>query len=175
MEIEQLVKEAQKKNDDAFYELISIHKVQLYKIAYSYFNNEQDALEAIQEVTYRTYLKINKLKYPKYFNTWIIRILLNYCNDEIKRKKRMNKQQIEIKVHQNENEFINRLEIESLIENLEPKFQEIIKLKYIQDLTIPQISQILEFPEGTVKTWLNKSLKILRKELEREGEYYDGK
>jgi RNA polymerase sigma-70 factor (ECF subfamily) len=60
----------------------------MYKIAYSYFGNEQDALEAIQETTCRAYNNFHKLKQPQYFKTWLIRILINYCIDEKKRMKK---------------------------------------------------------------------------------------
>ncbi|MFS1512843.1 sigma-70 family RNA polymerase sigma factor [Chengkuizengella sp. SCS-71B] len=173
MEIEQLVKKAQNKNDDAFNELISIHKVQLYKIAFSYFKNEQDSLEAIQEVTYRAFIKIKKLKNPQYFSTWLIRILLNYCNDELKRKKRAEVNEFETSVQQDENKILTKIDLEKMVNLLDPKYQEVIKLKYVHDLTIPQIAEVVESPEGTVKTWLNKSLKLLRKQMKRKGGSFD--
>ncbi|MDP5275576.1 sigma-70 family RNA polymerase sigma factor [Chengkuizengella axinellae] len=173
MKIEQLVRKAQKKDHDAFYELISIHKFQLYKIAFSYFKNEQDALEAVQEVTCRAFIKIKKLKSPQYFSTWLIRILLNYCNDELKRKKRAEVKEIEISFEQNETEILTKVDLEKMVNLLDPKYQEVIKLKYVHDLTIPQIAAVVESPEGTVKTWLNKSLKLLRKQMKREGGSFD--
>lgn len=65
-----LIKKAVKGNKEAFYELISLYKEQLYKTAYAYLKNETDALEAIQEVTYRAYKNIKKLKQAHFFLTW---------------------------------------------------------------------------------------------------------
>ena len=48
-----LVKAAIKGNDQAFLELIQLYKIELYKTALSFSRNEEEALEAIQEVTYR--------------------------------------------------------------------------------------------------------------------------
>ncbi|MCM3719461.1 RNA polymerase sigma factor [Fictibacillus phosphorivorans] len=67
METEQLVRKAVKGNDDAFLQLIHIYKVDLYKTALSFLRNEEEALEAIQEVTYRAYKGIRKVKEPTYF------------------------------------------------------------------------------------------------------------
>jgi RNA polymerase sigma factor (sigma-70 family) len=89
MNDEALVKAAQNGDDDAFLKLISNNKDKMFSIAYSYFKNEQDSLEAIQEVTCRAYLKLKKLKEIQYFSTWMIRIMINYCIDEKKRKNKI--------------------------------------------------------------------------------------
>lgn len=89
MEIKGLLKKAKKGDDGAFYELMQIHKIQLLKIALSYLRNEDDALEALQEVTFRAYQAVKKVKQPEYFSTWLIRIMLNYCHDQFKKKNRL--------------------------------------------------------------------------------------
>ena len=86
MNDEAIVKAAQNGDDDAFFKLISNNKDKMFSIAYSYFKNELDSLEAVQEVTCRAYLKLKKLKEIQYFSTWLIRIMINYCIDEKKRK-----------------------------------------------------------------------------------------
>ena len=68
-ESNQLVQEAIKGDDQAFLKLIQLFKIDLYKTALSYLRNEEEALEAIQEVTYRAYKSIHSIrdrfsKYP---------------------------------------------------------------------------------------------------------------
>ncbi|MCU9615037.1 sigma-70 family RNA polymerase sigma factor [Caldibacillus lycopersici] len=170
--VEQLLKEAQKGDQEAFFQLLTVHKEQLYRVAYAYLKNEADSLEAIQEVTYRAYKNIKKVKEPKYFSTWLTRIMMNYCNDEWKRRKRLSgKEPTELLLaHVKENDA--RLSIEAAIQTLDPKLQEVIVLKYFQDMTIEQIAYVLKRPSGTVKTWLNKALRMLRKQLEEGGEFH---
>ena len=74
MNLEEKVKKAQKGDDNAFYELISEKKEVLYKLAYTYVKNKDDALDIIQETIYKAYMSINKLKEPKFFNTYITTI-----------------------------------------------------------------------------------------------------
>jgi RNA polymerase sigma-70 factor (TIGR02954 family) len=171
MNHEDLVKAAQKGDAEAFYRLILCYKDKLYNIAYCYLKSEQDALESIQEVTYRSYLKINKLKDPKYFSTWITKILINYCIDEQKRKMKI----VNIEEHpianNNNNNDVDKLTLEDAIEKLEPRYKEVIILKYIQDMTIIEISKIMECPEGTIKTWLSRALKQLRDLLNIGGDF----
>ncbi|MCY6369736.1 sigma-70 family RNA polymerase sigma factor [Clostridium ganghwense] len=164
-----LVMRAQKGDDDAFYKLICTYKCELYKIAYSYLNNEQDSLDAIQETTYRAYKNISKLRTPQYFKTWLIRILINYCSDELNQNKKLKliKHQSNIQNKQYDNSNIEAVE---LLDSLKPDYKKIILLKYFHDFTLRDIAQIMKKPEGTVKTWLYKALKQLKNILIEEGE-----
>ena len=83
-----LVKKAIKGDQEAFLALMHSYEEALYRAAISYLKNEGDALEAIQEVTYRAYRSIKTVKEPAYFKTWLIRIMMNYCQDVIKKSKR---------------------------------------------------------------------------------------
>jgi RNA polymerase sigma-70 factor (TIGR02954 family) len=168
LETEQLVKKAIKGNDDAFLQLIQIYKVDLYKTALSFLRNEEEALEAIQEVTYRAYKGIRKLKEASYFKTWLIRIMINYCNDQLKKQKRVviNEEVLEsIGVTENHSE----MELRDAMLGLDERSREILTLKYFHDLKIKDIAGTMQCPEGTVKTWLNKALKALREKLEERG------
>jgi RNA polymerase sigma-70 factor (TIGR02954 family) len=170
MTTEQLVLAAQQGDDEAFFQLISAERERLYRIAFAYLKNETESLEALQEMTCRAYGKLRKLKEPRYFHTWIIRILIHYCIDEQKRRR---------KVHA----FIraplpsldphaaldDKLELAYAIEKLDPRYQHVIILKYYQDMTLADIARLLEKPEGTVKTWLNKALTQLRAQFGQEG------
>ncbi|MGG4442013.1 sigma-70 family RNA polymerase sigma factor [Brevibacillus fortis] len=170
MNLEQLVSHAKNGDDDAFFQLVSLHKEQLYKIAYAFLRNETDALEAIQETTCRSYLKLARLKQPAYFRTWLTRILIHICLDEQKRRKRlvldpMVEDAVErVSTHMDE-QNIERIQIEEALARLSPHYRRIIILKYFEDRTIRDIAQVLGQPEGTIKTWLHKALGALRKDL----------
>lgn len=168
MELQELIQKAKKGDETAFYELMQLHKVRLYRIALSYLKNSEDAVEALQEVTYRAYKSIRKVKEPQYFTTWLTRILLNYCNDELKKRKRLLVSDDLISLMGSEYQS-SWLEVEEVIGKLDPKTRQVIELKYVHDFKIKEIAEILECPEGTVKTWLNKGLKELRSQLEDKG------
>jgi RNA polymerase sigma factor (sigma-70 family) len=88
LETDALIRAACRGDEEVFTALIEEHKAKLYRIAYAHFKNEQDSLEALQETDYRAFKGIRKFKDPQYFSTWITRILLNYCADELKRRGR---------------------------------------------------------------------------------------
>jgi len=167
VDTESLVLAAKQGDDEAFYMLIDENKALLYKIAFSYLKNDVDVLEAIQETTYKAYIKIQKLREPKYFKTWLIRILINHCLDEIKLRKRTVFSKVETI---SETDDYKKIGLEIAVENLQPKYRNVIILKYFHDLTIKDIAEILEKPESTIKTWLSKALLDLRKYFQKDGE-----
>ena len=81
-----LIKESMKGNKESFGILIKNNKEYLYKMAFLYVKDEQDALEVIHETVYRAFLNIEKLKKAKFFNTWITKILINVSIDFLKLK-----------------------------------------------------------------------------------------
>lgn len=94
MEVPKLVKLAQHGDEEAVFALLQLHMDKLYRIAWIYLRNEQDALEALQETSCRAFVKLGTLKRPEFFSTWIVRIMLNVCMDELKRKKRFASQDV---------------------------------------------------------------------------------
>lgn len=160
------VKAAQKGDDQTFYELISQYRNKLYNTARYYLNNEAEALEAVQEVTYRAYVQIKKLKEPKAFGSWLGRIMFNYCMDVLKKSKRVIPIE-DIETLQQEDNSELQIELYSCMSQLRPDFREVITLRYFDDLSIEEISLRMHKPEGTVKTWITRGLVQLKKIMER--------
>ncbi|PKG22591.1 RNA polymerase subunit sigma-70 [Niallia nealsonii] len=144
------------------------YKIDLYKTAFAYLHNEGEALEAVQEVTYRAYKNIKKVKKPAYIKTWLLRIMINYCNDVLKRKKKMIMDEAIIPLIATMDNY-QTIEIQEAIATLDERSREIITLKYYHGLKIKEIAFMLDCPEGTVKTWLNKALKQLKSNLDGKG------
>ncbi|WP_221566528.1 sigma-70 family RNA polymerase sigma factor [Alkalihalobacillus sp. TS-13] len=169
---EELVKRAQRGDEDAFTEIIHTHKKLLYHVAYRYLHNEHDALEAIQETTFKAYRSIGKLKDPSLAKAWLLRILTNYCLNEVRKKKRMIHDEWLIENEEglsDEFDLNERIVLKEKVLNLKKNLQKVIFLKYYQGFTTKEIAQILDRPESTIKTWVYKALKQLRMQLEREG------
>lgn len=170
MNEEELVIAAQSGDNEAFYSLISLYSKNLYNIAYCYLKDQHEALEAVQETTCRSYLKLKKLKQPQYFKSWLTRILINYCIDEQKRRKKVvtifQDKQVE-----EDSSKVENMAIEFAINELEPKYKHVIVLRYFQDMTIPDIAKVLDCPEGTVKSWIHRALQQLKNSLNREGDF----
>lgn len=164
------IKLAQKGDDNAFYELISCQKSQLYKTAFAYVKNKEDAIDIVSDTVYKAYISIKGLKEPSFFNTWLTRILINTSLDYINKNSRAVSYEENISADTGivlkENEDI--IDLKVAVDKLKGKYKTIIILKYFQDRTLVEIAKILQCPLGTVKTRLHKALGELRLDLKEE-------
>ncbi|MFC5587499.1 sigma-70 family RNA polymerase sigma factor [Sporosarcina soli] len=159
-----LAKRAIAGDEQAIVELLTQHEDTLYRTAYAYLKNEHDAVEAVQELTYRALKKIHTVKEPTYIATWLVRVLINICLDmKKKQKKFVYNQAVEI-VSTDQQSF----EMADIIASLPKEQQELIYLKYFQDMKNGDIAQLKQIPEGTVKSRLHTTLKKLRVLVEKE-------
>lgn len=168
-----LFRRAKKREEEAFAEFIGEHKVQLYRTAFSYFKNEEDALDAVQEVTYRAFNKIHTVNKPEYAKTWLIRIMINYCMDELKKRKRLHvlTDQLLTVEGSKEPDIINLLMVQEALGQLKEMEQLIIHLKYFHQYTLTEIAESLGRPIGTIKTRLHHALQVLRGFMEGSEEF----
>lgn len=151
-------------NDDKLLKLIEIDKERLYRIAYVYVKNEDDAREIVQIAVYKAFLNIKKLKDINAFSAWITRILVNSAMDYLKNKNRFSygsEEELNNLSH-SDSDYIYLYEAIDKLRGLE---KTIIILKYLEDYKIVEIAKILEIPESKVKNYLHKGLKLLRIEL----------
>lgn len=171
MQNEKRVKRAIKGDDKAFEELMSEYKENLYRTAFSYVRNEADALDIVQETVYKAYISIDKLKEPKYFKTWITRILINTALTHIRKGSKIvyiEDRELSEAMGAVENRVEESIYIWEALDSLEEKHREVIILKYFNDLTINEVAQVLKYPLGTAKTYLNKGLNKLRNIMRRD-------
>jgi len=158
-------------DETALLQRIDLDKHQMYGIAYSYMRNESDALEAIQETVCRIWTKRNTLREPKFFTTWAIRILIRVCMDAKKKQTRERPtdsiaEQYDLREKTVEyDETAARLDMAAQIQMLPVNYRMVITLKYYRDMTITEIAELLEKPDGTIRTWLNKALIGLRADM----------
>ena len=166
-----LVKKAIKGDRNSFEELINIYFDRLYKEAYLRCKYEDDAKEIVQETIYKAYKSINTLKEPKYFKTWISKILINVANDYLRKNGVVDLNHKEedyiCEVH-NDNNVEVKIDLYNAIDELEDKYKDAIILRYINDLKLEEISIILDRPVNTIKTHLRKAIKDM-KNLLKEG------
>lgn len=164
-----LISKAKKGSDKAFEELINIYKEYLYKMAFIYTKNEHDALDIYQETVYKIYLNIDKLKDSSYFKTWITRILINNVNMKNRHVNRFKDVEVEDYIGEIEYSSIEeKIDLYDAIDVLEEKYKTPIILQYFQDLTVSQISKIMDCNENTVKSYIRRGKKKLYDLLKEE-------
>ncbi|PEJ56175.1 RNA polymerase subunit sigma-70 [Bacillus sp. AFS002410] len=169
MSFEKKVKKAKRGNEKAFQELIQDEKNKLFRMAFLYVKNDDDALDIMQDTIYKAFISIKQLKDPLYFSTWISRILINSALDFIKKNNRIIPFS-DVDGFRNEQNFRieEKLDLVEAIERLEVQYKTVIILRFYKDLSIKQIAEILKCPEGTVKTRLHRAINQLKSDLKEE-------
>ncbi|CAM4121676.1 RNA polymerase sigma factor [Saccharibacillus endophyticus] len=149
--------------EEMFFAQVAERQRKLYSIAYSYLRSESDSLEAVQEATCRAWIKRKKLKNPDVFESWLIRIVINCCMDELRRRKRsFPTAEFEERAVTGEMQSHDRIDLERAFGKMKSKYRHPVMLKYYHGMTSAQIADILGKPEGTIKTWLREGLKQLK-------------
>ncbi|CAM3850853.1 sigma-70 family RNA polymerase sigma factor [Mesobacillus thioparans] len=166
MKEEKLVKKAVKGNAAAFEELLILHSERLYRTAFLYAGNREDALDIVQETSCKAFLAVGQLKNEQYFLTWLTRILIHCAYDVLKkRKKEMPVEKLVEQPCSGDDRVAENLDLMEAITLLKEQHRTAIILFYYHDLSISEIARSMDIPENTVKTYLQRGRKELKNRL----------
>jgi RNA polymerase sigma-70 factor, ECF subfamily len=154
------VRKAQQGDHDAFIRLIKNVEETLFRVASSILKSDHEKLDAAQEAIIKAYISLPTLNHPRFFKTWIIRILIRECLRLARSQKKIvpMAEMIETTVQER---FEHRIELDEAILSLDEDHRTVIHLYYIEDLPIKDIAEILEQQEGTIKSRLSRARKRL--------------
>lgn len=178
MEEQRLIKGCKSGQAYAFDQLISIYEEGLYKYCYYLAKKPEDAKDIYQETWYKAISRIEQYDDAFSFKNWLYKICSNTYRDHYRKWKRLTSWQVQVEDEQMtkyadqvnvEDQFILSEDEEKLkkaINALKEHYKLVIVLFYFQDRSLSEISNILQVPVGTVKSRLNQSKKLLKKEME---------
>ena len=140
-------------------------RARLYKTALLYLNSESAALDAVDEAVYKGLKACWKLRQPEYFDTWLTRILINVCCDELRRRKRF----VPLEDLPEESaEDYDGLPLREALNKLPQPLREVVILRYFTGYTLEETAAALDIPRGTAATRQRRALQLLRLELGEE-------
>ncbi|MES5952191.1 MULTISPECIES: RNA polymerase sigma factor [Bacillus] len=162
--MELLIKRAQKGDEEAFIAAIDTLMPQMYKVAKARLKNEEDIGDAIQETILSAFTNLKKVKEPVYFKTWITKILMNKCNDIVRKNKVLyvddyGKVQGDQIVKDN---IEQELEFDNMLSYLGVEYRLVIVLYYVNKFKTKEIAEILNEKEGTIKSRLHRARQQLK-------------
>lgn len=152
-------------NNEEFGKRIENIRLRLYKTALLYLGSEAFALDAVDEAVYKALCSYKKLRQPEYFDTWITRILINECYNELRRQKRFRPLD---ELPEGATEEFDTLPLKEAIRRLPRELKEVVILRYFAGYTLIETAETLQIPQGTVATRQRKALKVLKLELSEE-------
>ena len=148
--------------DADYFSRIEPLKEQLYRVAYLYLGSESAAVDAVDEAVYRGYLKRRSLRREAYFSTWLTRILINVCLDELRRRQR--ETPVETLPERAETPY-DALPLQEALERLPEDLRSLIALRYFGGFTLAETARALGLPEGTVSSRQRRALQLLKLHL----------
>jgi RNA polymerase sigma-70 factor (ECF subfamily) len=155
-----LIEEAKNKNPDAFEQLIQPQLQRMYRVAVSMLQNEDDAADAIQETVLKCWQKIGQLKSDEYFETWLIRILINQCKDILKDRKKIVPLEEFPELTHEDYYFTN--EWKKILSNLNERYQIVMELYYVDGFSTKEIARMLHITEVNVRSRMVRGRKQLK-------------
>lgn len=165
-------KRAKNKDAESFYKLLEPIKDRLYRTAFMYMKNEDDALDCVHDSIVKAIQSIDSLREPQYFNTWITRITINTCKDNLRKSKNTISQdtaEFEGILAHNDGDIEENIDLHRALDNLKDDEKELIAMRYMEDMSIKDIAKTVHSPMGTVSSKISRTIKKLRAYM--EGEY----
>ena len=151
--------------NEIFTERVEAAKQKLYKTAMLYMGSHSAAMDVLDESIYKAWCARNKLRQKQYFDSWITRILINECNNELRRQKRLCPID---ELPETAAETYDHLPLKEAIRKLPKELKDVIILRYFSGFTLVEAAQMLRIPQGTAASRQRKALQLLRLELEEE-------
>ena len=136
----------------------------LYRVARTMLPQECDCEDAVQEALLRAWDRRETLRQEAYFDTWLIRILINQCKTFYRRRPPEPAELTE-DIPQVTSEETPLLEA---LMALPRKERVALELHYIEGYSVAETARILRLPEGTVKWRLKRGRELLKQSLNRE-------
>lgn len=140
-------------------------RTKLYKTALTYLGSEAMALDAVDEAVYKALCGFRKLRQPECFETWITRILINECYNELRRQKRYSP--LDTAPEAAAEEF-DTLPLKEALGRLPKELKDVIILRFFGGYTVAETARTLGIPAGTAASRQRKALRLLRLELDEE-------
>jgi RNA polymerase sigma-70 factor (ECF subfamily) len=176
---ELVIRATQKKDQQAFSELMDKYKDSIYFMLLKMVNNNDDAEDLTLEAFGKAFNRLHQYTPNFAFSTWLFKIATNNCIDFL-RKKKKNVMSIDNRIPNSEgDEFMFEIKSDGLtpeqlamndqkiqlmrqyVKKLKPRYETLVEMRYFKEMSYDEISEELNLPLGTVKAQLFRAREFL--------------
>lgn len=152
----------------AFDELMSAHEDRVFSVCLRVMRNREAALDALQETFITVFRKAHMYNGESAFSTWLYRVAMNTCYDQLRKKKR--RATDSLPDHHDpadptaDDPFTSaelRPELHAALDQIPQEFAAAVVLSDIEGLSIAEAAEILDVAEGTVKSRVFRGRRML--------------
>ena len=186
MEESRLIRRASDGDAGAFNTLMGMHERRMYAVALRMCKTPEDAQDCLQEAMLRIYRSIAGFKAQSSFSTWVYRITMNTCLDELRKRKNRPGTSLDDLLetgwspadpgespegHAVRSEV--RVSLQQFIAELPEDIRAAVVMRDIQGYSYEEISQILDANLGTIKSRISRGRERLREKIKGNSELFD--
>ena len=186
MEESKLIRRAPDGDAASFTTLMGMHERRMYAVALRMCGNSEDAQDCLQEAMLRIYRSISGFKAQSSFSTWVYRITMNTCLDELRKRKNRPNTSLDGLLdagwapvdggespegHALRGEV--RRSLSQFIQELPEDMRAAVLLRDVQGYAYEEIAQILDTNVGTIKSRISRGREKLREKIAARSELFD--
>lgn len=182
---DKLISRAAAGDGAAFSELMTMHEKRMYAVALRMCANREDAQDCLQDAMLRVYRSIGGFKGQSSFSTWVYRITMNTCLDELRRRKTRSASSLDTMLEGGwsptdgengpEKQAVaseQRRVLNRAIADLPEDMRSAIVLRDVQGFSYEEIAEMLEVNIGTIKSRISRGREKLRQILRENAELF---
>ena len=147
-------------------QIVRTYADMVYRIAYRYVKNSIDTDDVFSEVFLAYFKKERTFESEEHRKAWLIRVTINCAKDLLAQRAQLQQLHEETLSDPTARDADTYMDLYKAIEGLRPEYREVIKLYYLDDLSVKEIAQILNKNENTIKTQLFRARDTLKSALE---------
>lgn len=174
-----VIRATQKKDQQAFAELMDKYKDSIYYMLLKMVNNNDDAEDLTLEAFGKAFNRLHQYTPNFAFSTWLFKIATNNCIDFL-RKKKKNVMSVDNRIANNDgDDFMFEIKSEGMspeqlamngqkiqlmrqyVKKLKPRYEILVEMRYFKEMSYDEISDELNLPLGTVKAQLFRAREFL--------------
>ena len=148
-------------DEQEFSRRVTQSRDKLFRIAYTLLHNEQDCADALQEALLRAWQNLGRLREERFFDTWLVRILINEC------KRLRARRRPAVSVQEAHSVPPDRA-LHDALRALDEKYRLPVTLHYLEGYSLEEIAFLLRIPMGTVKSRMYVGRTRLKSQLEEK-------
>ncbi|MCM1496963.1 MAG: sigma-70 family RNA polymerase sigma factor [Clostridium sp.] len=156
---------------DILMKSIMENKIAMFRLAYSFVLNREDAEDIVSETILKAYSHLAELRNVKKIKSWMFQILVNESRAYLKKRNRIELTEDTSRFAGQEDEREDDYDLLDFVYQLDDIYRDVTILYYFEEFRVKEIAKILDISSGTVKSRLSRARERLKKFITEDDEY----
>lgn len=179
------IRRVQRGDRNAYGPLVDRYQRRIFALVYRVLRRREEVEEIAQEIFLKAYLAVGTYNFESSFGTWLMRIAVNHCYDQLRRRRSSRltyfsemsevgeravlagSESRETSGDRVQRQLESRDLVEKLLERASAEDRVILTLKELEDLSVKEIAEVLKLNAGTVKVRLHRARKRMLEDYRR--------